>query len=88
MLDKDSLQAIRDIMKEEIRYQNEHINSKLTALKTDIIEEISKFHVEIISDNGTLLDNEILPLKSSLSAQSLMINKHEKDIQALQLKVG
>ena len=44
MIDKESLQAIREIMKEEIRFQNEHIDSKLSAMENRIKKEIIRIN--------------------------------------------
>ena len=77
MLDKDSLQAIREIMKEEIRFQNEHIDSKLQALKNYIHKDMTEFHQEIIADIGNV-ENKLAEL----------IGTQSKDIQKLKLKVG
>ena len=76
MIDKESLQAIREIMKEEIRFQNEHIDSKLSAMenriKKEIIKDISDFHIEVISDIGKV-DEKV----------SQIAKKHTKEIQEL-----
>ena len=43
-----------NLIENKFESQKDYIDSKLIALKTDIIEEVSKFHIEIISDIGRL----------------------------------
>lgn len=76
-----------ELQKDYIDSKFLQVGTRINAMENRIYGEMGKFHQEIIEDIGKI-DEKLSNNNSEISAQALVLKKHEKEIQELKRKVG